>query len=161
MSRQKFENQAISGKIGSNGQKLIRPRNDKNVRPGDRMGLDTEQVRQYIKRQKKCKGELFSLDTGDNPGLQVNLAGSARIWLGFALQVTEFTGGTSDPKGNLTVMINNEKVIDDVFIEFFSSGFTDEEYYFMPRPLSGRDDIEFIVNGVEAKYTLNVINYYL
>lgn len=137
----------------------IRPRNDKNVRPGDRMGLDVQQVQNYIKRQKRCTGENFVLETGDNPGLQVQLPGNARVLLGFVLAFT--TEGGALPDGNLSLIINNEIVIDDVFVTFYGADFTDEEYFFIPRPLSGQDDIEFRVNGVTTPYTLHLNNYYL
>lgn len=137
----------------------VPPRNDKNVRPGDRMGLSPQAVKQYIKRQKRCKGEAFTIAAGDNPGLQVQLPGTARVWLGFVIRVTDL--GNADLTGNLSLVINNEVVIDDVFVDFYGSDFTDEEYFFMPRPLSGQDDVEFRVNGVVDKYTLNVNNYYL
>lgn len=151
VSKQRFELEKISGNL--------RPRNDKNVRPGDRMGLTPEQVSNYIKRQKKCKGESYALSTGDNTGLIVTLPGVARVWLGFALKLTALGGAASS--GLVTLTINNEVVIKDVFVDFYTNEFTDEEYFFMPRPLSGQDDIEFSVKGVNDKYTLNVINYYL
>lgn len=151
-SKQNLELEAIAGRI--------RPRNDKNVRPGDRMGLTPEEVRNYIKRQKRCQGEKYDLSTGDNPGLQVQLPGTARVWLGFSVLFTGVAGGVP-PLGDMTLLINNEVVIDDVQVQFYSADFTDEEYFFLPRPLSGQDDIEFTIKGVQDPYTIHIVNYYL
>ena len=151
-SKMDLELQAIAG--------YIPPRNDKNVRPGDRMGLSATQVQQYIKRQKRVKGESYDLSAGDNTGLQVQLPGTARVWLGFVLFFTNLPDGALED-GKLSLIINNEVVIDETFVSFFGQDFTDEEYYFIPRPLSGQDDIQFAVRGATGKYTLNVANYYL
>lgn len=136
----------------------VRPRNDKNVRPGDRMGLDIQQVQNYIKRQKRCKGQSYDLGAGTNDDLQVQLPGTARVWLGFVFAFSKLAGVI---EGNVSLVINNEIVVENVFAEFYGKDFTDEEYYFMPRPLSGQDDIKFKVTGVTDTYTLNVNAYYL
>lgn len=151
-NKKAYELQSIAG--------AIPPRNDRNVRPGDRMGLSVSEVQNYIKRQKRCKGSNYVLSTGDNDGLQVQLPGTARVWLGFVIEPTNFEDGTI-PEGLLSLIINNEVVIEDVYINFFGKDFTDEEYYFIPRPLSGQDDISFRVKGVDSAYTLRVNNYYL
>jgi hypothetical protein len=135
-------------------------RNDEDVRPGDMMGLDVEQVRNFIKRQKKCQGEEYELSMGRNEDLSVRLPGTARVLLGFAFFITKI-GEAAEPDGHVTLEINNEVIVRNVFVEFFGPDFTDEEYYFIPRPLSGKDDIKFVVDGVVDVYTLNVIYYYL
>lgn len=153
MSKQQYELEQIAGNI--------RPRNDKNVRPGDRMGLDIKQVQNYIKRQKRCKGESYALATGDNTDLAVQLPGTARVWLGFVFSFSAVKNVGGLVVGNVSLVINNEVVIENVFVDFYGKDFTDEEYYFIPRPLSGQDDIRFTVKGVEDTYTLNVNSYYL
>lgn len=150
MNTKNLELQAIAGRV--------MPQNDKNVRAGRNMGLNVEQVQNYIKRQKRCKGQSYNLGAGDNSGLLVQLPGSARLLLGF---VFDFSEVAKVADGLVSLQINNEIVIEDVFVNFFSKDFTDEEYYFIPRPLSGQDDIRLTVKGVTDIYTLNVNLYYL
>jgi len=131
---------------------------DTDVRPGKRLGLSVEQVRELIKREKRMKGEQFPLSTGDNKSLTVTLPGTAYMLLGFAFSFDKITASVD---GLCSLKINNDTVVDEVFVEFFGKDYTDEEYYFVPRPLSGQDDIKFNVNEVTATYELNVILYYL
>lgn len=145
-----YELEAIAGRVI--------PTNDKNVRPGKTMGLTTEEVRNYIKRQKRCKGQNYALGTGDNEDLEVKLPGDARIMLGFVLDFSEIT---SVVDGLMTLVLNNEIILQDVFVNFFGKDFTDEEYYFIPRPLSGQDDLRITIKGVTDTYTLNVNFYYV
>jgi len=133
---------------------------DADVRPGKRLGLSVSQVRDLIKREKRCKGFNFDLATGDNNNLRVQLPGTAYVWLGFVFSFSKLQAA-QEPDGTCSLVINNETVVEDVFVQFFGPDFTDEEYYFIPRPLSGQDDVKFVVNGVSATYTLNVNTYYL
>jgi len=150
--RKDFELERIAGNV--------LPPNDKNVRPGKRMGLTTPQVQNYIKRQKRCKGQNYTLSTGDNSDLVVQLPGDSRVMLGFVLDFSS-KGNNTIPTGEMSLQINNEIMIDSVFVKFFGQDFTDEEYYFLPRPLSGQDDIRLSVKGVESTYNLHVNFYYL
>lgn len=139
----------------------IPPRNDSNVRPGDMMGLTVEQVQQYIKRQKKCKGFSQALVIGDNNTIRISLPGTARVLLGFAINWKRLPAGQTQPSGNATFKVNNEIVIEDTDIFFYGPDYTDEEYYFIPRPLSGNDDITMTLKAVEYGYTLTLNFYYL
>lgn len=150
MKKSNFELENIAGRV--------MPQNDKNVRPGRNMGLNVKQVQNYIKRQKRCKGQQYPLGSGDNSSLQVPLPGSAHVLLGFVVAFSEITKNVD---GICSLIINNEIVVEDVFVEFFGKDYTDEEYYFIPRPLSGKDDIRLTVKGVTDAYTLNVNFYYL
>lgn len=151
-----FETVQVSVK---DGFAKIPPRSDGNVRPGDMMGLTVDQVQQYIKRQKKAKGFSQLLTLGDNNTVDVKLPGSARVMLGFSLD--GILGAGVVLNGQVTLQINNEIMIENVPVKFFSAAFTDEEYYFFPRPLSGNDDIKLFVKGVTAVYTIESIFYYL
>lgn len=147
-----LEFQAIAGSV--------LPKSDKDVRPGEQMGFTVEEVRNFIKRQKRCKGQSYELSAGTNDDLTVQLPGTARVLLGFAFYITKL-GEAVEPDGLVSLQVNNEKVLENVFVTFFGPDFTDEEYYFIPRPLSGQDDIKFTVTGVVDQYQLNVIYYYL
>lgn len=135
----------------------LRQRPDKNVRPGDRVGLTDEQVQDLIRQSKRVKGQSYDLSVGSNENLSVQLPGTSYMLLGFVFAFS----GANPPSGNAKLTINNEIVVDSSFVEFFGSDYTDEEYYFIPRPLSGQDDIKFSVNDVDLEYTLNVNYYYL
>lgn len=130
-----------------------------NTRPGQALNLSVEQVKQFIRTSKRCKGQVYDLSTGANTALEVSLPGTAKMMLGFALV---FTGQNNDsPSGYMTMQINNDIVIDNVEVTFFSGEFTDEEYYFFPFPLSGQDDITITIEDVILAYTLNVNFYYI
>lgn len=124
------------------------PRNDSDIRPGGRMGLTVEEVQEYIQKQKKSQGYTATIAVGSNTSLSnVELPGTARVMLGFTFNFTGLAVG-GEITGLLTMKLNNEIVIDETLISFFGSGFTDEEYYFFPRPLSGNDKLEIRVDGV-------------
>ena len=154
MSINQFEWEAIQN-IEQRGSNHF-PRNDADVRPGGRMGLTVEQIQQYIQKQKKSQGYNVTVSTGSNTSLSnVELPGTARVMLGFAFTFTELTDPAAEITGRMTMKLNNEIMIDETLITMFGAGFTDEEYYFFPRPLSGNDKLEIQIDGVITAYSLN------
>lgn len=137
---------------------VLKPNIDISAYPGKQMGMTPQQVREYIKRNKRCLGKSFPLTTGVNKDLSIQLPGTAYLLLGWAIAPTEETGVTL---GDVSVRLNNEIVVDKVHHEFFGKEFTDEEYYFIPRPLSGQDSFSFSIDNVTDSWTANVIFYYL
>ncbi len=140
--------------------KLEPPGIDINTYPGKRLGLTPEQVQDFIKRQKRCLGKSFELVTGANDNLEINLPGTAYMLLGWAIEETALGAGNT-ANGDLKVRLNNEVMVEGVHWEFFGKDFTDEEYYFIPRPLSGQDSFSFAINGVTDTWTAKIIFYYL
>jgi len=140
--------------------KPVNPRWDTNVRPGDQLGLSAQQVRNFIARSKRAKGIIQSLAVGDSGDIPLQLPGTAKLFLGFAFQQTALASA-SDLTGELSLTINNDLLINNTHVAFFGSGFTDEEYYFIPYPLSGKDDIKFTINSVLTLYTAHIIVYYI
>jgi hypothetical protein len=135
-----------------------------DIRPGQRMGLSVEGVRQFIKRQKRMKGFEFDVNVGANIDLPVQLAGTARVLLGILVQVQPKDPPNSaliNYTGTMELKVNNEIIIDNVYLQLLSPDVTDEEYIFIPRPLSGSDDITLNINGIDEAKTVQVIFYYL
>ncbi len=127
--------------------------------PGVAPGMDIEQVRQIIRNQKRSRGFAFALSIGANNSFDIQLSGTARVFLGFALSSL----ATEDPNlapDQITITINNEIVIQEVLPRFFTDEFMDDEYYFFPRPLSGQDTITVQFNAIGG-FTVQMIVYYI
>lgn len=128
--------------------------------PGQQLGNKTiEQIRGIIKRQKRLKGYSFTVPTGAS-SFNLDLSGTARILLGIALikpNAQAFSNIAS-----LQFQVNNEIVIDQVNPNFLTLYFNNNEYYYIPRPLSGTDELtlKFQNTGVNAE-TCEVIIYYI
>lgn len=126
--------------------------------PGQSMGESIEAVRTFIKKQKRCRGFRFVLNTS-NQSFDLNISGSARMFLGFVFSFSPNTLANFPPFVNIT--INNEVIIQDVNPNFFTAEYMDDEYYFFPRPLSGQDDVTLTVQASAAPITLDVGIYYI
>ena len=127
--------------------------------PGVNPGMSIEAVRKVIRNQKRVKGFQFDLSAGADNSFPVNLSGTARLFLGYALEpLPDFVPG--DVPLSITITINNEIVVEKVFPSFFGSTFMDDEYYFIPRPLSGQDVITIQFNA-PSDFTLFMAVYYI
>ena len=126
--------------------------------PGQQKGFSIDAIRTLIKKQKRVRGFRFNLITS-NQTFNINISGSARIFLGFVLSFEPDTPANFPPFVNLT--INNEVVIQDVNPNFFTERYMDDEYYFFPRPLSGQDDITLQTQPAAAPIILDVGVYYI
>jgi len=114
--------------------------------PGQQLGMTVQGMRDFTRAQKRVRGFEFQLAIGAND-LDINLSGSANFLLGFSI--------IPDPNNLRTVTgrfeVNSEIVIQETLVDFFSSEFTDEEYYFFPRPLSGQDSLTFFAQSTAAQ----------
>lgn len=127
--------------------------------PGQQLGKATiEQVRSLIKRQKRLKGFSYVIPTGTSE-FNLNLSGTARILLGIALIGADGTKFLSIVSFNF--IVNNEIVIDQVNPNFLTDQFCNNEYYFIPRPLSGTDILTINFTNTAAAENANVILYYI
>ena len=136
--------------------------------PGQQLGgITIEKVRALIKRQKRLKGYSFTAPVGSS-SFNLDLSGTARILLGLAVYATPGTDTTGSCCINfqditsLQFKVNNEIVIDQLNPNFLSFGLNNNEYYYIPRPLSGTDQITmtFTNTGANAE-TCNVVIYYI
>jgi len=126
--------------------------------PGQQKGQSIDAVRQFIKNQKRSRGFRFNLVTS-NQTFNINISGSARMFLGFAFSFEPDAPATMPPFVNLT--INNEVIIQDTSPVFFTQRYMDDEYYFFPRPLSGQDDVILTTQPAGAPIILDTIVYYI
>jgi len=128
--------------------------------PGQQLGNKTiEQIRGIIKRQKRIKGYSFTVPVGAS-SFNLDLSGTARILLGIALITKDATAFIEI--NSLQFQVNNEIVIDQVNPNFLTQYFNNNEYYYIPRPLSGTDELtlKFQNNGANTE-VCEVVIYYI
>ena len=127
--------------------------------PGQQIkNLSIEDIRTLIKKQRRTKGFVFSVATGSTT-FNLQLSGTARIMLGIA-----FLGAGGANFANITscqFKVNNEIIIEATNPNFFTSLLTQNEYYDIPRPLSGTDEIILSFQNGGAVEVLNCIIYYI
>jgi len=135
--------------------------------PGTRMNknISVEEVRSFIKRQKRIKGFSFTVPTGSS-SFNIDLSGTAKIFLGIAAYAknTEVKTECCTTFLNIETVqltINNEIVIDQLDPNFLSFGLQDNEYYYLPRPLSGSDTITFNFTNRGAAENFKLVVYYI
>jgi hypothetical protein len=139
--------------------------------PGQQLGkVSIDQVRSVIKRQKRIKGYEFTAQTGTS-SFNLDLSGTARILLGIAMYgqyvdpETPFKGGSCcTPFTQISTVqfkVNNEIVIDTLNPNFLSFGFNTNEYYYLPRPLSGTDELTLVFTNNLLPENVYVVLYYI
>lgn len=126
--------------------------------PGQQKGFSIDAIRTLIKKQKRTRGFRFNLVSSIGT-FNINISGSARIFLGFALSFEPDTTANFPAFMNLT--INNEVIIQDVNPNFFTSRYMDDEYYFFPRPLSGQDDVILQTQPAPVDVIMDFVVYYI
>ncbi len=125
--------------------------------------LDIKDVRKLIQQSKKTRGYTFQVATGTSTfNLQLN--GTARIWLGFSLlPVVRDVGNldlTTFPQ-EFNLNINNLIICDQTHPAFYTQLLMDEEYYKIPTPLSGTDIITVTWENAGAAQDWVMIAYYI
>jgi len=138
--------------------------------PGQQLGnVPIEKIRALIKRQKRLKGYSFQVPSGTS-SFNLDLSGTARVLLGLALypgkdpdaEITSVCCGDFKLISQLQFVVNNEIVIDQVHPNFLTNNFNNNEYYYIPRPLSGTDIITInFLNPQADDETCNVVIYYI
>lgn len=133
--------------------------------PGQQVkGMSIEQIRTLIKKQNRIKGYNFSVTTGTS-NFNLQLSGTARILLGLALvprtvNAAIGTDGFTQITG-VTLKVNNEIIIENVDPNFLSNFFQQDEYYYLPRPLSGTDEITLTFTNPGATEQASLAIYYI
>ena len=113
------------------------------------------------------RGYSFNCPIGSSE-FNLDLSGTARILLGIA-----FAGSTGLADNanswasfvqvdSIQFTVNNEIVIDQLNPNFLTPYFNNNEYYYIPRPLSGTDQLtmKFINTGI-ATEVINMVLYYI
>lgn len=133
--------------------------------PGQQVkGLSIENIRTLIKKQNRIKGYSWSVATGTN-SFNIQLSGSARILLGLVLIPREVNTqvavrGFQHVTG-VSLSINNELVIENLDPNFLGNFFNTDEYYYLPRPLSGTDQITITFTNPGATELVSLGIYYI
>ena len=136
--------------------------------PGQQVkGMSIDQIRTLIKKQRRIKGYSFTVPSGQSTQ-NIQLSGTARILLGIALlpnfkanvNTTPFTVGFQNIT-EVTLKINNEIVVENLHPNFLSNFLNDDEYNYLPRPLSGTDQIILVFNNPNLTENVSVAFYYI
>ena len=132
--------------------------------PGQQVkGLSIDQVRTLIKKQIRMKGFSFNVVTGSSTQ-NIQLSGTARILMGLVFVPREITGvpvtGFSQI-GSVSFKVNNEIIIENADPNFLTTLLMNDEYYYVPRPLSGTDEITLSFTNPLVAEVCNVLFYYI
>lgn len=136
--------------------------------PGQQLGNKSiNDIRAIIKRQKRLKGYNLTVPVGGS-GFNLDLSGTARILLGIALfgkstkNIASDSWNTFVDIETVEFQVNNEIVIDQLDPNFLTQQFNNNEYYYIPRPLSGTDQLtlRFTNPGANAE-VVKVVIYYI
>ncbi len=133
--------------------------------PGQQVkGMSIEQIRTLIKKQNRIKGYNFSVTTGTT-NFNLQLSGTARILLGLALVPRTLTASIGNEGfiniTGVTLKVNNEIVIENLDPNFLTNFFNNDEYYYLPRPLSGTDEITLTFTNPGATEQASLAIYYI
>lgn len=145
--------------------------------PGQQIkNLSIDQVRELIKKQRRIKGYSFNVSVGQIE-FPLQLSGTARILLGMALLPVAVLD-TNDPLAafsnpfpyitgfrnisSVSLKVNNEIVVENLHPDFMTNFLNNDEYNYLPRPLSGTDEITLVFNNTGAATEIcNVAIYYI
>jgi hypothetical protein len=136
--------------------------------PGQQVkGMSIDQIRTLIKKQRRIKGYSFTIPSGQSTQ-NIQLSGTARILLGIAMLPNFKAGVNTNPYTvgfqnitEVTLKINNEIVVENLHPNFLSNFLNDDEYNYLPRPLSGTDQIILIFNNPNLTENVSVAFYYI
>ena len=145
--------------------------------PGQQVkNISIDQVRTLIKKQRRIKGYSFNVPLGQIE-FPLQLSGTARILLGIAmlpvpvLDPNDLTAGNSNPFPYITgfrnvtgvsFKVNNEIVVENLHPTFMTNFLNTDEYNYLPRPLSGTDEITLVFNNTGTNTeVVNVAIYYI
>jgi hypothetical protein len=111
-----------------------------------------EDVRQYTAEQKKCFGQTITTVAGGSVTANVKFPQAGGQLLGFGFTKTV-------PLGSVTVMVNNEVLVQDIngaFLDLTNKNF---EYYDFPRPLSATDVIKVTCQSTAVQQCFFAVYY--
>ena len=132
--------------------------------PGLQTGATIEQVRDYIKKQRRVKGYSFNVTSGQTQQ-NLNLSGTARQLLGIQL-IPIKAGADTYIQGfqqitEISFKVNNEIILESLHPSFLTNYANDDEFCPIPRPLSGTDQITISFNNPGVTETCAIAIYYI
>jgi hypothetical protein len=132
--------------------------------PGQQVkGMSIDQIRTLIKKQIRMKGFSFNVVTG-NTTQNIQLSGTARILMGLVFVPRDITGAPANgfsQIGSVSFKVNNEIIIENADPNFLTTLLMNDEYYYLPRPLSGTDEITLSFTNPLVAEVCNVLFYYI
>lgn len=129
--------------------------------PGQQMGATVAQVRDEVKKQHRIKGYNLTVPTGTTP-YPLQVTGDARKFLGIVLfPIKDAFTKTLIEINQCTFKINNEIIIEDLNPNFLNGWFNNDQYFPLPRPLSGTDQITITFTNPGATESVGVALYYI
>lgn len=110
-----------------------------------RMGPDgMAMLRQWVKDQKKAVGFTVTTSAGTTVRTNLNIPQQGKFLLGFGFSKTI-------PDGPVSVLVNNEKFVDEIDGSFLDVAQINEEFYYYPRPLTGIDKLVLEITDAAAR----------
>jgi|LakMenEpi03Aug12_release.lakeMendotaPanAssembly.Ray.scaffolds.fasta_scaffold695125_2 hypothetical protein len=125
-------------------------------------GATIDQIKEFIRKQKRAKGYPYNLTVGPND-LPFQISGTAQLLLGFSIIPTGAGVNAATPSEypeSVTLKINDEIILQNVHGYQLSPVNLKEEYYFFPRPLSGQDSTSWIIESSAAR-PVAIMLYYI
>ena len=126
---------------------------------GGKLDMNISEVRNFMHRSKRMKGFSQTVASGTGVRFEIDLSGDARLFLGWSLLPPD-TDPALAPE-NVSLTINNFIVVEQVHPLFYSQQFMDDEYYFIPEPLSGTDSITVTWDNTQLSQTWQIVIYYI
>lgn len=126
-------------------------------------GASIEQIKQFIRKQKRAKGYAYNLPANSSEEVNFQISGTAQLLLGFTIIPTGVGLDPNIPSNYpeaVTLKINDEIVLEKIHGYQLSPVNLKDEYYFFPRPLSGQDSTSWIFENTTAR-TIAVMLYYI
>jgi hypothetical protein len=132
--------------------------------PGMQTGASINQVRDYIKQQRRVKGYTFNVTSGQTQQ-NLNLSGTARQLLGILL-IPINPGADTFIQGfqeitEISFKVNNEIILESLNPSFLTNFANDNEFISIPRPLSGTDQITISFNNPGLTEICGIAIYYI
>jgi len=132
--------------------------------PGMQTGASINQVRDYIKQQRRVKGYTFNVTSGQTQQ-NLNLSGTARQLLGILLipinpGTDTFIQGFQEIT-EISFKVNNEIILESLNPSFLTNFANDNEFISIPRPLSGTDQITISFNNPGLTEICGIAIYYI
>lgn len=132
--------------------------------PGQQVkGMTIDQIRTLIKKQIRMKGFSFNVSTGQS-NQNIQLSGTARILMGIVFLPRTSAGAPLSgfsQIGSISFKVNNEIIIENADPNFLTQQLMNDEYYYIPRPLSGTDEITLQFTNPLLSEVCNVLFYYI
>lgn len=128
-----------------------------NLFPAD---TTIEEIRDFIKNQKRLKGFTFDVPTGTSQ-FPLQISGEAKLMLGISLVCLDAFGNPGVQPTQFSMLVNEEIIITQAHPVTLSPDFMDEEYYLFLRPLSGQDDVSVVFVNPNAGQRVTMGFFYL